>query len=47
MGWITALLPSSPARKALSLLLAAITIALIGIAVTIHARMDDWKLGQR
>ena len=28
MGWITALLPSSPARKALGLLLAAITIAL-------------------
>jgi hypothetical protein len=28
MGWITALLPSSPARKSLGLLLAAITIAL-------------------
>ena len=24
-----------------------ITIALIGIAVTIHARLDDWKRGQR
>ena len=28
MGWITALLASGPARKALGLLLAAITIAL-------------------
>ena len=28
MGWITALLASSPARKALGLLLAALTIAL-------------------
>jgi hypothetical protein len=24
-----------------------IAIALIGIAVTIHARLDDWKRGQR
>ena len=24
-----------------------IVIALIGIAVTIHARLDDWKRGQR
>ena len=24
-----------------------IAIALVGIAVTIHARLDDWKRGQR
>ena len=24
-----------------------IAIALLGIAVTIHARLDDWKRGQR
>jgi len=24
-----------------------IAVALIGIAVTIHARLDDWKRGQR
>ena len=45
MRWIAGLLASGPARKALGLLL--IAIALIGIAVTIHARLDDWKRGKR
>jgi hypothetical protein len=26
---------------------AFIAVALIGIAVTIHARIDDWKRGER
>ena len=66
MGWITALLSSGPARKALGWVLAEtqsailplvpyldtlrwvfIAVALIGIAVAIHARVDDWKRGQR
>jgi len=41
----TAILPLVPYLDTLRWLL--IAIALIGIAVTIHARLDDWKRGRR
>ena len=55
MTQVVALPPSiqSRARWPLSLVVGlvltagVIAIALIGIAVTIYARLDDWKRGQR